>query len=83
MAADVVECCALAKRVALRLTDALTDDMFSKAGVKIEHCTANVAVSAHGNVVCCSTTTSPLSLPVERGLAAVYRIVVFQLKGRA
>lgn len=26
MAADVVECCALARRVALRLADALTDD---------------------------------------------------------
>lgn len=65
MAADVVECSTLARRVALRLTGALTDETLSEAGAKQEDLTTNPGVtvdaSAGGDVmVHCSETSFPL-----------------------
>lgn len=34
MAADTVECCTLARRVALRLAEVLTDDVFPEASLQ-------------------------------------------------
>lgn len=51
MAADVVECCTLARRAALRLTYALADVSFSEATVKQETSAIDAGVSAGEDVI--------------------------------